>query len=196
MLDLRKDSYSHQSFIPVTWDTIDLSTLSWKETYMTDEIPKNDSWDTYATHKKLELEKMYKAWNIPKEGTLHYMSIRPQLNSNLSSILDNYKDLSFNYNFLKLPPGCQLTWHFDTYATFVKFNNIPEENSSKIRRTIVMMKDWDVGQVFQVSNKVYSHWKKGHTFSWWGEAWHGMCNFGPSDIVIAQITFLEGRNGK
>lgn len=192
MLDnIRTNSYAHQAFVPVTWNDEDISTLAWEETFMTNEIPENDSWNTYATHKKLKLEELYNSWSVPKEGTKHYMSIRPDLTDNLKHILTPYNNLSFNYNFLKLTPGCQLTWHFDTYATFVKFNDIPEEKSSKIRRTIIMMNDWDVGQIFQVGQTVFHHWSVGDTFSWQGEAWHGMCNFGPSDIIISQITYLE-----
>jgi hypothetical protein len=57
-----------------------------------------------------------------------------------------------------------------------------------------MMSDWDRGQMLQVGNKVYTHWKKGDTYTWKSDVWHGMCNFGPSDCVVAQITFLDENN--
>jgi hypothetical protein len=53
-----------------------------------------------------------------------------------------------------------------------------------------MMKDWDHGQVLEIDGKIYSHWKTGDSFTWIGHTWHGVCNFGPSDIIVAQITFL------
>jgi hypothetical protein len=82
-------------------------------------------------------------------------------------------------------------WHFDTYATFVKFNNIDENNVHNVCRTAIMMKDWDRGQVLQVGDEVYTHWQAGDTFTWKGDTWHGVANFGPSELVIGQITFLD-----
>lgn len=175
----------------VTWRDSDLLTLSWLPTYMTDEIPQDDDWNTFATQNKKTLEAMYKSWGVPKEGSLHYMSIRPALNKRLETILETYKNNKYNYNFLKLTPGCSLMWHFDTYATFVKFNNIKEDQVHNVCRTAIMMKDWDRGQVFQVGDEVYTHWQAGDTFTWKGDIWHGVANFGPSDIIIGQITFLD-----
>ena len=176
--------------IPKTWSDCDLESLTWIPTYMTNEIPENDSWDTFATRDKLFLEKKYKEWGIPKEGSLHYMCIRPELNENLKSILLNFTEVNFNYNFLKLTPGCQLIWHFDTFATFVKYNGLEETDIDKVSRTIIMMKDWDHGQVIEIDGKISSHWKAGDSFTWTGHTWHGVCNFGPSDIIVSQITFL------
>jgi hypothetical protein len=176
--------------IKKTWDESDLQTLQWKETYITDEIPKDDCWDTFATRKKLELEEKYREWGVPKEGTLHYMCIKPELTENLRSILSEYQGKKYNYNFLKLTPGCQLMWHFDTYATFVKFNQITEDQIGEVQRTAIMMKDWNHGQVLEIDGSIFSHWKAGDTFIWKAETWHGLCNFGPSEIIVAQITFL------
>lgn len=175
----------------VNWNRNDLLTLPWEATYMTNEIPEDSSWDTFATGNKKALEAMYKTWGVPKEGSLHYMSIRPPLTKGLNSLLAPYAHMKFNYNFLKLTPGCSLMWHFDTYATFVKFNNISEDSVHNVCRTAVMLNDWDRGQVLQVGDEVYTHWSAGDTFTWKGDTWHGMANFGPSDIVIAQITFLD-----
>ena len=58
----------------VTWNQNDLLTLPWSPTYMTDEIPEDSSWDTFATKNKKALEAMYAQWGVPKEGSLHYMS--------------------------------------------------------------------------------------------------------------------------
>lgn len=175
----------------VTWSNNDLDSLEWESTYMTDEIPVNDDWDTFATRNKKKLETMYKDLGVPKEGSLHYMCIRPSLPESLQSIIRPYKDLLFNYNFLKLTPGCSLMWHFDTYATFVKYNNIDEKDINNVCRTITMMQDWDYGQVLQVDNKVHTHWNAGDTYTWRGNEWHGMSNFGLNDIIISQVTFLD-----
>lgn len=187
----REYSANESSVDEVTWSTNDLLTLPWEATYMTDEIPSDDNWDTFATHNKKALEAMYKKWGVPKDSSLHYMSIRPKLTKGLGTLLVPYTHLKFNYNFLKLTPGCNLMWHFDTYATFVKYNGINEDNVHNVCRTVVMMEDWDRGQVLQVGDEVYTHWYAGDTFTWKGDVWHGMSNFGPSDIIVAQITFLD-----
>ena len=187
----REHSADESSVEEVTWNNNDLLTLPWEATYMTDEIPEDSSWDTFATKNKKALEAMYKQWGVPKEGSLHYMSIRPELTKGLATLIAPYAHMKFNYNFLKLTPGCSLMWHFDTYATFVKYNNIEEDKVHNVCRTIVMMDDWDRGQVLQVGDEVYTGWSAGDTYTWKGDTWHGMANFGPTNIVIAQITFLD-----
>jgi len=187
----REHGAEESSVEEVTWNQNDLLTLPWSPTYMTDEIPEDSSWDTFATKNKKALEAMYAQWGVPKEGSLHYMSIRPELTKGLGSIIAPYAHMHFNYNFLKLTPGCSLMWHFDTYATFVKYNEIEEDNVHNVCRTVVMMNDWDRGQVLQVGDEVYTGWQAGDTYTWKGDTWHGMANFGPSNIVISQITFLD-----
>lgn len=187
----REHGADESSVEEVTWGHNDLLTLPWEATYMTDEIPEDSSWDTFATKNKKALEAMYKEWKVPKEGSLHYMSIRPELTTGLASIIAPYAHMKFNYNFLKLTPGCSLMWHFDTYATFVKFNNIEENQAHNVCRTAIMLEDWDRGQVLQVGDEVYTHWSAGDTYTWKGDTWHGMANFGPSNCVISQITFLD-----
>lgn len=190
--ELWRQHGGHQSKLDsVTWTSNDLNNLHWEKTHSIDEIPVNDSWDTFATKNKLAQEAMYKAWGVPKEGGRHYMSIRPVLNRKLQCIIEPYVDKKYNYNFLKLTPGCQLMWHYDTYATFVKFNDIEQTQIQNVCRSAIMMLDWDRGQIFQIGDKIYSHWKAGDTFTWKGDTWHGLCNFGPSDVVIGQITFLD-----
>ena len=175
--------------IPVTWKD-EWKDFEWKETVMTNEIPKNDVWNTPATRKKLELENLYAQINIVPECTKHYMSIRPPLTKGLQTILDSYKTIDHNYNFLKLKAGHNIIKHYDTYATFIKFNNIPEDKHDQIKRTIIMMTDWSFGQVLQVEDQIETHWKVGDTYTWKGDAWHGLGNFGFEDCVVMQVTWL------
>lgn len=180
--------------ISVTWSESDIAQLSWQTFYATDEIPQHDNWNTFATKQKIQLEELQKNWGIEKQPGRHYMCIRPRLNKNIEPFLNNHRHLDHTYNFLKLTPGCMLPWHFDTYATFVKFNGVEQQDIPNVCRTAVMMTDWDRGQVFQIGNQVYSHWCAGDAFTWKGDTWHGLCNFGPSDIVIGQITFYDQHN--
>lgn len=181
-----------------TWTKDEVMSLPWEETFMIDEIPENDNWNTFATKNKLEIEDMYCEWGVPKEGTKHYMSLRPTLTDHMHDQLCGtfLRDKTpHSYNFLRLTPGHQIMWHYDTYGSFVKFNNIEEKDIGNVCRTVVMMLPWDRGQIFQLGNAIYSHWQVGDTFTWKGDVWHGMSNFGPSEAVMAQVTFLdsEGR---
>jgi hypothetical protein len=175
--------------IPVVWGK-EWKEFEWKETFMTNEIPKNDIWDTLATRKKLELETLYAQLNISPECTKHYMSIRPPLTDALQAVLDRYKTVDHNYNFLKLTAGHNLIKHYDSYATFIKFNQISDDKHALINRTIIMMTDWSFGQVLQIEDKIETHWKIGDTYTWQGSAWHGLGNFGFDDCVVMQVTWL------
>ncbi len=182
------------SVFEAEWSDEDHAHFEWEETFMIDEVPEKERWDTFATKNKLEIEEMYRQWGITKENTKHYMCIRPHLPDRLKIMLTEYHNRSHNYNFLKLTPGNQIVWHYDTFATFVKFNNIKQEQIDNVCRTAVFLNDWDRGQMIQAGNDVYTHWKKGDTYTWKSDVWHGMCNFGPSDIIVAQITFLDEAN--
>ena len=176
--------------IVVTWPDRFWNKFQWQETFMTDGIPKDDVWDTPAKQKILALEEMYKKINLSPEATKHYMSIRPPLPQQVQSIIDRYQTVDSNYNFLKLTAGHNIVKHYDSYATFIKFNNIAEEMHNKIKRTIIMMTEWSFGQVLQIDDVIESHWRVGDTYTWEGDTWHGLGNFGLDDCVIMQVTWL------
>lgn len=179
-----------KSNIECTWTSNEIEQLAWRETFMIDEIPANDVWDTFGTGPKLNLEQFLKSKGIPKETTKHYMSVRPSLSPGLSKILDNWSDRNHSYNFLKLTPGHNIVFHYDSYVTFIKFNNISKDNAEKINRTAVVLSDWSRGQVIQIGNSVYTHWQAGDTFTWTGDTWHGASNFGFEDLTVMQVTWL------
>lgn len=164
--------------------------FNWLETYMIDEVPSNDVWDNYATVSKLELEDQYRKMKMPKECSKHYMAIRPELTGSLAEVLDHFKDKVYNYNFLKLTPGYNIWWHYDSYSTFVKFNDISEEDSNNIHRTAIMVTPWAPGQVLQIEDKIYSHWDIGDAFTWKGKEWHGASNFGFEDFIVMQVSWI------
>ena len=75
--------------LPVTWSPADFAAFKWLETYQTDEVPKKDKWQTHATDLKLQLEDLYKEWSVPKEPTLHYMCLSPELSSGLTTVYNH-----------------------------------------------------------------------------------------------------------
>jgi hypothetical protein len=168
-----------------------IENFDWQETYMIDEVPKDDIWNNFATEKKLKLENHYIDLNMPKECSKHYMAFNPVLDKDLTQHLDPFLDKLYHYNFLKLTPGYNLWWHYDSYSTFVKHNNITEGQAENINRTIVMLTPWAHGQVLQIGDKTIANWNVGDTFSWSAYTWHGVGNFGFTDFIVMQITWID-----
>ena len=169
-----------------------LEKFNWQETHMVNEIPEDDVWDNFATKNKLRIQRKFKELNMPKECSKHYMALNPDLNDTLKVFLKPFEDKLHRYNFLKLTPGHNLWMHYDTYSTFVHYNNISEEQAEKIKRTIIMLSPWERGQILQVEDNDYTKWNVGDEFTWSAYAWHGVGNFSFSDFVIMQITWLDG----
>ena len=179
-----------KSKVPCTWSLEDLE-FDWVETIQTQEVPTNDPWDSFTTDMKYALETLHKEWKIPDQSTWHLMAHYPILNKNLKSILDHFPYDFLSYNFIKITPGHMLVWHYDTYATFVRRKNLSKEHAEKIKRSAVIMTSWDVGQVIQIGDEFLSHWSAGDVFTWESFAWHGVCNFGKSEIIAMQVSYLD-----
>jgi hypothetical protein len=164
--------------------------FNWEETIMTEEVPLDDKWESPTTARHLEYSDVLKSWGIEPVTTKHYMSFCPTLPEETLLVLDNFKNNSFSYNFLKITAGHNVIWHSDGYATFIKRVNPPAEDYAKISRTAIMITDWTFGHVIQIGNDVLSHWSKGDSFTWTGDVWHGAGNFGSADMIIMQVTHL------
>ena len=176
--------------IPPTWDN-EYEFFDWKETFMIDEIPSNDVWNIPSTATKYQLEDMYRSLGINKEATKHYMALNPKLDEGLNAILSHFPYNKLHYNFLKLTPGNNIMWHFDTYATFIKHNDVTDDELKNIKRTGVLLSPWNFGQIIQVGNQILHNWKVGDCCTWTSDQWHGASNFGFSDLVIMQITYVD-----
>ncbi len=61
----------------------------WKETFMIDEVPKDDAWEVFSTEKKIALEDLYLDNGVTKECTRHYMDITPRLHGDLKRFADH-----------------------------------------------------------------------------------------------------------
>jgi hypothetical protein len=166
-------------------------TADWKETFMIDEVPKDDAWEVFSTEKKIALEDLYLDNGVTKECTRHYMDITPRLHGDLKRFADKFAHTKHHCTLLKLTPGCCLMWHYDSFSAFVKFQNINQADYGKIKRAAIMITDWNFGQTIQLGNDVIGHWKKGDVYTWQGDMWHGAGNFGLSNLVCFQITYLD-----
>lgn len=185
-----QDHNAIKTSLPCRWKDEDLN-FHWHRTLQTDEIPTNDKWDIFTTDQKLEMEKLFQSWKIPTESTEHWMSFPDKLNDNLSYIMDYFNFNVRSYTLLKLTPGHMLVWHFDTYATLVKRRNLTENDVKNVKRSIVMMNEWNFGQIIQIGKDVLSDWRRGDVFTWNSHTWHGAANFGNSDIIVLQISYLD-----
>lgn len=179
-----------KSHINCTWSNDDLK-FDWVETIQTKEVPVDDPWDSFTTDMKHSLEHLHRSWGVTDNSTWHLMAHKPQLNDKLQPILDQFPYETLSYNFIKITPGHMLVWHYDTYATFVHRKNLTFENAEKIKRSAVMMNDWSVGQVIQIGKELFGHWRAGDVYTWESFAWHGTANFGPEEMIVMQVSYLD-----
>lgn len=179
-----------RSYIESKWTEADLI-FAWEKTFQTDEVPENDAWSLFTTNQKINLQNIQKSWGVKDTSTEHWMSFSPTLPKKIGHILNPFKKYTYSYNLLKLDPGHMLVWHYDIYSTFVKRHNLTQDQAEKIHRSAIMLTDWNCGQMLQVGNDVLTHWSKGDTFTWQSYTWHGLCNFGPEQIILAQVSFLK-----
>lgn len=184
-----KEFGCRKTSVASNWAAEDID-FQWKHTVQTNEVPKNDVWDSYSTDQKYLLADLHKSWSIPDSATEHYMSFSPALSDKFLTILEPFKEYNHSYNLLKLTPGHMLAWHFDTYATFIRRKTIPQQDTEKIKRSVILLTDWDCGHVIQIGNQILSHWSKGDIFTWDSYTWHGACNFGKRDMILSQVSYI------
>ena len=188
-INWNKSKTTRSSVVP-GWDPSAID-VPWTEVIQTEEVVVGDPWDIYTTELKYQLADLHAKWSIPRDSVRHYMSIRPQLHSGLETALAPFEKYTHNYSLLKLTAGHMIVWHFDTYATFVKHNNISQQDADKIKRSIVMLTPWSFGHVLQIGSEVISGWNVGDIITWPSDTWHGACNFGRDDFTIMQVTYIE-----
>jgi hypothetical protein len=179
-----------KSSVQPTWDPANIE-VPWTEVIQTEEVVVGDPWDIYTTDLKYQLADLHAEWSIPRESVRHYMSLRPALHNGLETALSPFEKYIHNYSLLKLTAGHMIVWHFDTYATFVKHNNIHQQDADKIKRSIVLLTPWSFGHVLQIGSEVISNWNVGDIITWSNDTWHGACNFGRDDFTIMQVTYIE-----
>jgi len=186
-----QDYCAIKSTVPVTWTAQDLD-FTWQRIELVNEIdPNKDFWNTFASSWMLKLQDLFRSWNCSVEGTVHYMSYLPKLGPNLLPILDHFKYQHQSYNLLKITTGCSIAWHFDTFSSLVKRENLSREQWDNLYRSIILLEDWRPGQVIEIGNEVVSHWHAGDVLTYSSQVWHGAANFGKDDLVVMQLSYLN-----
>lgn len=97
-------------------------------------------------------------------------------------------------NFHNQRTGQMLVTHIDNFP-----GNPIRENSFKVtrfdetpevyRRFAIMLADWQLGQVFQLGNAMWTQWRAGDCITWeWRDIPHATCNMGWWDRPMLQVT--------
>ena len=97
-------------------------------------------------------------------------------------------------NFHNQTTGQMLVEHIDNFAGSKARDNKPyivdfDENPDMVRRFTIMLADWQLGQVFQLGNAMWTQWQAGDCITWeWRDIPHSTCNMGWWDRPMLQIT--------
>lgn len=90
--------------------------------------------------------------------------------------------------------GQMLHTHIDNFAgrkerqnSFVETDL--DRNPEQMRRFVVMLRNWELGQIFQVGNANWTQWVAGECITWeWQDMPHSTANMGWHDRPMLQIT--------
>lgn len=90
--------------------------------------------------------------------------------------------------------GQMLHTHIDNFAgrkerqnSFVETDL--DRNPQQMRRFVIMLRDWELGQIFQVGNANWTQWIAGECITWeWQDMPHSTANMGWHDRPMLQIT--------
>lgn len=186
-----RNQHAVKSTVPVTWTSNDVN-FPWEKVELVNEIKSTDVfWNTFSSKWMLDLQDLFKSWACPVDGTTHYMSYLPVLPPGLVKVLDHFDYKIKSYNFLKITSGCSIVWHFDTFSSLVKRANLTQSQWTNLKRSVILLEDWDFGQVMQVGDDTISHWKAGDVVTWPSQAWHGASNFGRGELVVMQVSYYD-----
>lgn len=90
--------------------------------------------------------------------------------------------------------GQMLHTHIDNFAARKERQNSfletdIDKNPSIMRRFVIMLSDWQLGQIFQVGNANWTQWRAGDCITWeWQDMPHSTANMGWHDRPMLQIT--------
>jgi len=82
-------------------------------------------------------------------------------------------------------PASYLPYHSDSYTRYKQLFNITTET---IVRSVIMLEDWEPGQIILIDRESYSGWNAGDCFSWENDAKHSFYNMSLKDRYALQIT--------
>lgn len=90
--------------------------------------------------------------------------------------------------------GQMLHTHMDNFAGREERNNSfletdMDQHPELVRRFVIMLDDWHLGQIFQIGNANWTQWRAGDCITWeWQDMPHSTANMGWWDRPMLQIT--------
>ena len=93
---------------------------------------------------------------------------------------------NFSWSLYRMGPGTVLPEHGDTYSTFKKIYNVPQNTT--IIRAIVFLKDWERGHYCEMNGTPVLNWRAGDWICWSDQFLHTAANIGKTDRYTLQIT--------
>jgi hypothetical protein len=82
-------------------------------------------------------------------------------------------------------PANYLPYHSDSYFRYRDLFKITTET---IVRSVIMLEDWQPGQIILIDKESYSNWKSGDVFFWENDTKHSFYNMSLVDRYALQIT--------
>jgi hypothetical protein len=109
----------------------------------------------------------------------------------MPSCVNDYIISHFNYlenltvavNLFK--PGQYLPYHSDVYTRYKEIFDVKDKT---ISRTMIMLEDWQPGQVLCIDTYAYTNWVAGDCYTWHDYEQHTFINLSLFDRYALQIT--------
>ena len=164
--------------------------LNWEETFMIEATTTGIVYDTQGVNDNITQENLYKQKGMTALSSRHY-AVKTVNDVNVDEF---FPECYYDVTYFKLPPGNNLWWHKDYYSFFQKKFNIKKRKSNSIHRTIITLENWVPGQIFAVEDNIAFDWKKGNSYTFQENLWHGVGNFSLEEYVIMQVTWIKKKD--
>ena len=119
--------------------------------------------DIGPLEKPINIKKI--AESLDENSPVNLYRSNPTRTPNIKTMIESLGMRNTNVRFLNQSPGRMTNLHVDTFYEKKidgSFGSL-ERDLDKVCRFIVMMSDWEFGQVSIFGNSVWSHWKAGDT---------------------------------
>jgi hypothetical protein len=137
--------------------------------------------DDYEINKYLEVGHKRESLNIYK-----YLEPNPMPSCVQDYVIPFFSELKNVVSAVNLfKPASYLPYHSDSYTRYKELFNITTET---IVRSVIMLEDWEPGQMILIEDQSFSGWKAGDCFSWENDTKHSFYNMSLFDRYALQIT--------
>jgi len=161
-----------QFHIHPQWNIEDFKQLSYTEAPFHDDYKIDQYTSSGHNRENLNIYKYLEPNPMPSCVHEYVFSFFSELNNLVSAV-----------NLFK--PASYLPYHSDSYTRYKELFNITTET---IVRSVIMLEDWEPGQIILIKDQSFSGWKSGDCFSWENDTPHSFYNMSLVDRYALQIT--------